>query len=104
MVSVNGLPPASVPGNQRTNKAKKAGKKNNVNQAQGKTPAEQTSKVADAVSHSIRQVQPSDVHQARLQYDLPEGKSRKAMEEYLNVMNQAKREELASLLGVDIYI
>ncbi|NCO47198.1 MAG: chromosome partitioning protein ParA, partial [Vibrio sp.] len=35
---------------------------------------------------------------------LPEGRSRKAMEEYMDVMNQAKKEELAQLLGVDIYI
>ncbi|EEY44479.1 hypothetical protein VMA_002545 [Vibrio mimicus VM223] len=39
-----------------------------------------------------------------MQYDLPEGRARKAMEEYLDVMNQARKEELAQLLGVDIYI
>ncbi|MFA0423475.1 chromosome partitioning protein ParA, partial [Vibrio sp. 10N.222.54.A1] len=32
------------------------------------------------------------------------GRGRKAMEEYMDVMNQAKKEELAKLIGVDIYI
>ncbi|GAK87694.1 UPF0325 protein YaeH [Vibrio ponticus] len=59
---------------------------------------------ANAVAHTIRHVQESDIHKAQIQYDLPEGRSRKAMEEYMRVMNQAKRDELIQMLGVDIYI
>ncbi|MDW2167201.1 chromosome partitioning protein ParA, partial [Vibrio sp. 2099] len=43
-------------------------------------------------------------HRAQVQYDLPEGNARKAMEQYMDVMNRAKKEELAQLLGVDIYV
>ncbi|ADT87603.1 chromosome segregation ATPase [Vibrio furnissii CIP 102972] len=64
----------------------------------------QTTKVATAVSNSIRHVDPADINRAQLQYDLPEGRSRKALEEYMDVMNRARKEELAQMLGVDIYI
>ncbi|KJY91106.1 hypothetical protein [Vibrio neptunius] len=100
MVSINGLPP-SVPG---PNKANKTGKKNEVKKSQGQSSVGRPSKVANAVAHSIRQVNESDIHKAQVQYDLPEGQGRKAMEEYMNVMNQSKRDELSQLLGVDIYI
>lgn len=98
MVSINGLPPARVPNTHRASKAKK----NEV--TQGQSSVSQTSKVADAVAHSIRQIDPADIHRARIQYDLPEGQASKALEEYLGVMNQARKEELAQMLGVDIYI
>ena len=42
------------------------------------------------------------IHKAQVQYDLPEGRGRRAMEEYMDVMNQAKKEELAKLIGVGI--
>ncbi|MCG3723107.1 chromosome partitioning protein ParA [Vibrio cincinnatiensis] len=98
MVSINGLPPARISNTHRASKAKKK------EEAKGQASVSQTSKVADAVSHSIRQVDPADIHRARLQYDLPEGHARKALEEYLGVMNQARKEELAQMLGVDMYI
>ncbi|MDQ2189760.1 chromosome partitioning protein ParA [Vibrio sp. B4-12] len=101
MVSINGLPPAIVPGSNRANRANK---NNGVKKGDVKTGVGQPTKVANAVSHSIRHVDPSEIHRANLEYDLPEGRSRKAMEEYMDVMNQAKKEELAQLLGVDIYI
>ncbi|MDF2155284.1 chromosome partitioning protein ParA [Vibrio sp. CAU 1672] len=101
MASINGLPPASIPGANRTNKA---GKKGQVKKAQDKQPVGQPSKVANAVAHSIKQVDEAQLHRAQVQYDLPEGRGRKALEEYMGVMNQAKREELNQLLGVDIYI
>ncbi|AIW14585.1 chromosome partitioning protein ParA [Vibrio europaeus] len=100
MVSINGLPP-SVPG---PNRANKANKKNEVKKSGDKAAVSQPTKVANAVAHSIRHVNESEIHKAQVQYDLPEGRSRKAMEEYMDVMNQAKREELSQLLGVDIYI
>lgn len=100
MVSINGLPP-SIPG---PNRANKAGKKNEVKKTDPQSSVAQPSKVANAVAHTIRHVNESDIHKAQVQYDLPEGRGRKAMEEYMNVMNQAKRDELSMMLGVDIYI
>ncbi|MCK6262034.1 chromosome partitioning protein ParA [Vibrio sp. ZSDE26] len=109
MVSINGLPPSIVPGSNKTTKTSKASKKSEVKKGQsstavGQTAVGQTTQVADAVSNSIRHVSESEIHRAQVQYDLPEGQSRKAMQEYLSVMTQSKREELAKLLGVDIYI
>jgi len=98
MVSINGLP-ANVPNTNRTSKAKK---NNGTNKGQEVTA--RANKVAEAVSHSIRPVDESEIHRAQVEYDLPEGKSRQAMEAYMDVMNRAKKEELAQLLGVDIYI
>jgi hypothetical protein len=106
MVSINGLPSAGIP---RSNRASKA-KKKSVSDAQASSSSSQvtslgqTTKVATAVAHSIHHMSDADMHDANLQYDLPEGRGRKAMEEYLDVMNQARREELAQMLGVDIYI
>ncbi len=96
MVSINGLPPARIANSQRSSKAKK---KTDVS-----TEVSQTSKVATAVSQSIRQMDASSIPRAQVQYDLPEGRSRRALEEYMDVMNQARKEELAQMLGVDIYI
>ncbi|AYO15279.1 chromosome partitioning protein ParA [Vibrio owensii] len=101
MASINGLPPALIPGANRTNKV---GKKGQVKKAQDKQPVGQPSKVANAVAHSIKQVDESQIHRTQVQYDLPEGHARKAMEQYMDVMNRAKKEELAQLLGVDIYV
>jgi hypothetical protein len=100
MVSINGLPP-SVPG---PNRANKTNKKNEVKKSEQKASVGQPSKVANAVANTIRYVSESDIHKAQVQYDLPEGRSRHAMEEYMKVMNQAKRDELSQMLGVDIYI
>ncbi|MGC9401456.1 hypothetical protein [Vibrio genomosp. F10] len=101
MVSINGLPPSIVPGSTKTNKTNK---KNEVKKGQVTTSVGQPTQVANAVANSIRHVNESDIHRAQVQYDLPEGQSRKAMQEYLSVMTQSKRDELAKLLGVDIYI
>ncbi len=101
MASINGLPPSTIPGTNRTNKV---GKKGQVKKAQNKQSVGQPSKVANAVAHSIKQVDESQIHRAQVQYDLPEGNARKAMEQYMDVMNRAKKEELAQLLGVDIYV
>lgn len=100
MVSINGLPP-SVPG---PNRANKANKKQGVNKQSKGNEVSQPTKVANAVANSIRPITESDVERAKVQYDLPEGKSRKAMEEYMNVMHQVKRDELSQMLGVDLYI
>ncbi len=100
MVSINGLP-ASIPGSSKTNRVSK---KNEVRKSQQKQDVGQPSKVANAVAHTIRNVQQADIEKAQIHYDLPEGRSRKALEEYMRVMNQAKRDELIQMLGVDIYI
>ncbi|MGR5177924.1 chromosome partitioning protein ParA [Vibrio parahaemolyticus] len=105
MVSINGLP--STPTSRQTQKAnrKKAVSKASTSQSsQSTTQSTQVTKVAQAVAHSVKQVSEADVQRAQVQYDLPEGRSRKALEAYMNVMNRAKREELEQLLGVDIYI
>jgi len=99
MVSINGLPVPNVP---NTNRISKANKNNGVKK--GHEVVANTSKVAEAVSHSICPVNESEIHRVRVEYDLPEGKSRKAMEAYMDIMNRAKKEELAQLLGVDVYI
>ena len=101
MAAINGLPPAIIPG---SSKSSRVNKNKGVSKGQRKAEATQPSKVANAVAHTIRHVPESDLHRAQVQYDLPEGRSRKAMEEYMRVMNQAKREELMQLIGVDIYI
>ncbi|WGS61761.1 chromosome partitioning protein ParA [Vibrio lentus] len=101
MVSINSLPPSSIGNTSKTNRTNK---KNEVKKGDAKTSVGQPTKVANAVSHSIRQVKESEIHKAQVQYDLPEGRGRRAMEEYMDVMNQAKKEELAKLIGVDIYI
>lgn len=98
MVTIQGLPATPV------NKAHKSKKRAEVKKQQDKTGVAQTTRVADAVSHSIRHVDESEIQQAQVQYDLPEGSSRRALEEYMQVLNRAKREELAQLVGVDIYI
>ncbi|USD64524.1 chromosome partitioning protein ParA [Vibrio sp. SCSIO 43136] len=97
MVSIQGLPPARVGQTNKTNKKSKVNK-------QSKQPVAETTKVATAVAQTIRHVDESQINGARIQYDLPEGRSRKAMQEYMDVMNQAKRDELAKLMGVDLYI
>lgn len=99
MVSINGLPPARIPGSNRTSKARQK-----PQAEQSGSEAAQTSKVATAVSQSIRHMEPSAFERARVEYDLPEGRSRKALEEYMDIMNHSRKEELAQLLGVDIYI
>ncbi|MDR9827384.1 chromosome partitioning protein ParA [Vibrio sp. FNV 38] len=101
MVSIGGLPSSSIPNNRRINKVKN---NQQVQKSQDKKTVGQPSKVANAVSHSIRDVSESDLHRAQIQYDLPEGKGRKAMQEYMDVMNHARREELSQMLGVDLYI
>ncbi len=101
MASINGLPPSLIPGANRTSKTSK---KNQVKKSQTQQPVGQPSKVANAVAHSIKQVDESQIHRAQVQYDLPEGNGRKAMEQYMDVMNRARKEELAQLLGVDIYV
>jgi hypothetical protein len=98
MVTINGLAPTVVQRNQKTNK------KTAVNREKGEDNRGQTTKVAAAVSQSIRQLSDAELERAQVHYDLPKGQSRKAMQEYMAILNRAKQEELAGLIGVDLYI
>ncbi|MBB1312582.1 MULTISPECIES: hypothetical protein [Aliivibrio] len=99
MVSIQGLPPALI------QKQQAVGKKNQVKKAGGdKASVSQPSQVAKAVTNHIKHLDASAYADSRLQYDLPEGRNRHAMEEYMDIMLQKRREELAQLVGVDLYI
>ena len=105
MVSIQGLP--TVHSQQRTNKAKRKQSVSNTTTSQP-TPqigqSTQVTKVAQAVAHSVNTISDADVHRTHVHYDLPEGRSKQALEAYMNVMNRAKREELEQLFGVDMYV
>jgi hypothetical protein len=60
--------------------------------------------VASAVALSVKAMKNADYQQSQVQYDLPEGKSRQAMQAYFDVMSQDKREALSQMLGVDMYV
>ena len=102
MVSIHGLPPALVQ-NQKVQKQQAVGKKNQVKKTDGST-AMVASKVAKAVTTQVKQLNASEYANSRIHYDLPEGGNRKAMEEYMDIMLHKRREELAQLVGVDLYI
>ncbi|GMQ45725.1 chromosome partitioning protein ParA [Vibrio sp. 10N] len=102
MVSINGLP--SIPNQRKTQKANSKKAVSKASTSQPTSQSTQVTKVAQAVAHSVKHLSDADMAKAQVQYDLPEGRSKKALEEYMNVMNRAKREELQQLLGVDIYI
>ncbi len=96
MVSINGLPPV-ISSTKKTSAKRKR-------EASAEIPVDRPTPVAQAVSQSIRTVNEADIERATLQYDLPDGNARKALEEYMTVVNQSRKEELAQLLGVDLYI
>lgn len=99
MVSIQGLPPALI------QKQQGVGKKNQLKKTTGsRALVAQPSRVSTAVSAQVKQLNASEYANSRIQYDLPEGRNRQAMEEYMAIMLQKRREELAQLVGVDIYI
>jgi len=98
MVMINGLAPRIIQKNQKTPK------KSALKRGSGSGSVAQTTKVADAVSQSIRHLNESEFEREKIQYDLPEGQSRKAMELYMDIFNRTKKEELTKLIGVDFYI
>ncbi|MFA0084548.1 chromosome partitioning protein ParA [Vibrio sp. 10N.261.51.F12] len=105
MVSIQGLP--TVYSQQRTNKAKRKQSVSGTSTSKSATQTNQSTqvtKVAQAVANSVNNVSTADIDRANIQYDLPEGRSKKALESYMNVMNRAKREELEQLFGVDMYV
>ncbi|MDP5253872.1 MULTISPECIES: chromosome partitioning protein ParA [unclassified Vibrio] len=98
MTSINGLPSSSIHGTQKSSQLRRKKKT--------------TSSVSDVSSSAIVKKNAIDVKNMAkaedsaqaIHYDLPEGRSRKALQEYMGVLHQAKREELAQMLGVDLYI
>ncbi|OOE77031.1 hypothetical protein [Salinivibrio sp. ML290] len=100
MVSINGV---SSPQTNRPNHPQRAGKKPQTTRKQ--TP--RTTQVAKAVRQRVDPAaiaQAEQAKQAYVQYDLPDGRGRQAMASYFAVLNQARREELINLVGVDIYV
>lgn len=64
----------------------------------------QPSVVAKAVAQSVRDPELIREAHARVQYDQPEGKHRQALDSYMGVMYQNRKDELSSLVGVDVYV
>ncbi|MGF1737510.1 hypothetical protein [Photobacterium satsumensis] len=60
--------------------------------------------VAKAVAQSVRDPELLEAAHSRIQYDQPEGNNRQALESYMGVMHQQKRDELSMLVGVDVYV
>ncbi|MGF1763778.1 chromosome partitioning protein ParA [Aliivibrio kagoshimensis] len=105
MVSIQGMPPAITPNTQSVKQQKSV-----VPIATDRPLNTEATKVATAVVRGIESGTRHDLTlsekehaQAHIQYDLPEGKSRQALEQYMNVFHQEKRDELSRLMGVDIY-
>jgi hypothetical protein len=98
MVVINGITPATV------QQARKPNKKRGVQQDKSKEEVAQPTQLAHAVAHSIRHADEAEIERARVQYDLPEGHSRKAMQQYMDIFNQARKDELSHLVGVDLFI
>ncbi|PSU32472.1 hypothetical protein [Photobacterium lutimaris] len=93
MVSIQRLP-VTIP--QTPSKTKVT--RTSVNGASEPTP------VAKAVAQSVRDPELLDAAHSHIQYDQPEGRNRQALESYMGVMHQHKRDELSMLVGVDVYV
>ncbi|AJR07954.1 hypothetical protein C9J03_14565 [Photobacterium gaetbulicola] len=93
MVSIQRLP-VTIP--QAPSKTKLA--RNSVLDASEPTP------VAKAVAQFVRDPEVLSAAHSHIHYDQPEGKNRQALESYLGVMHQQKRDELSMLVGVDVYV
>jgi len=93
MVSIQRLPPSiHSPQKPRVNKP-------------ATTPVEpQPSVVAKAVAKSVRDPELIQDAHSTIQYDQPEGKNRQALDSYMGVMYQNRKDELSSLVGVDVYV
>ncbi|WP_028025005.1 hypothetical protein [Enterovibrio calviensis] len=96
MVSIQGLPqPIQRPANAGRKKSQKA---------QAGAEVTQPTVVAKAVSQGIRNPElAQDAHQ-QIHYDLPDGRSRHALLSYMEVKNQARREEIMAMFGVDVFV
>lgn len=94
MVSIQRLSPSlQAPQKPRANKP-----------AQTPVATPQPTVVAKAVAQSVRDPELIRDAHSRVQYDQPEGKHRQALDSYMGVMYQNRKDELSSLVGVDVYV
>jgi hypothetical protein len=93
MVSITRLPPSIHP-QQKTQVSKPV---NVVNNTQSAVIASGVLKPATSTDVILNA-------RANIQYDQPEGINREALDSYLGVMHQNKRDELSNLVGVDLYV
>ena len=110
MAGINGLPVVWTPSTAKTSQLKRATKSNKTVKS-NKTKSSkavstlgQPTQTAQAVSTSLHSFIEAERAQAHIHYDLPDDKTRKALDTYLAIMNQAEREKWMHLLGVDKYI
>ncbi|PSW07460.1 hypothetical protein [Photobacterium lipolyticum] len=93
MVSIHRLPPSINPQ-----------QKPRVSAPAHPSGVAQPTAVASAVSKSVRSPESIRDAHAHIQYDQPEGNNREALESYLGVMYQNKKDEFSNLMGVDVYV
>lgn len=96
MVSIQGLPQIVPARPQKARKPKGDG--------QASETITEPNQLAKAVSQGIRNPELAGQAHQHIQYDLPDGRGRNALASYMDVLHQAKREELAALVGVDVYV
>lgn len=102
MVSINGSTSPLLPNGGKSSKVS-ANSAKSESRAVAAVPSSPNA-VASAVALSVKAQKNADFQQSQIQYDLPEGKARKALDEYFSVMSQAQRDEISQMLGVDMYV
>ncbi|WP_325892145.1 chromosome segregation ATPase [Grimontia sp. NTOU-MAR1] len=96
MISIQGLP-------QQIQRPGKTGRKPTTKKNEARDVSE-PSVVAKAVSRGIRNPEMAEDAFQNIHYDLPDGRSRYALASYMDVKNQARREELIAMFGVDVFV
>ncbi|MDO6705722.1 chromosome segregation ATPase [Photobacterium sp. 1_MG-2023] len=66
--------------------------------------APQPTVVAQVVAETIKDPALIENARSQVQYDSPQGKNKQALSAYMDVLHQAKREEYARLLGIDLFV
>ncbi|WP_034414449.1 hypothetical protein [Candidatus Photodesmus blepharus] len=102
MHSINKLPAlVGVLDVNKNNKVTKTAKKNKASKKQDSTLVDQPMNIT---SGSISSIEKLKTWKNQVQYDSPKENIYKAIQVYLGIVNQAHKEELAQLFGVDLYI
>lgn len=96
MVSIQGVPPQVL-------RAGKSGRKQ-PQKKQETNDVSEPSQLAKAVSLGIRNPERAKDAFEHIHYDLPDGRSRYALASYMDVKNQARRDELIAMFGVDVFV
>ncbi|MFD2180083.1 chromosome segregation ATPase [Veronia pacifica] len=95
MVAIHGLPqPISRPSDRTSHSQPSVEADNGRNQTI----------VARAVSKGLKNPEMAGDAYQQIHYDRPDGRGQNALASYHDVQNQAKREQLEDLFGVDIYV